>query len=118
MGVVTTASRESYEWISGHEDYGRFGEYFRHSVTRDDCRYIKPEPEPIHRILSMFNRDDFIYIGDADHDAQACQAAGGRFVLMNTREYDAETMESMSPDAVIENLLELPAALQKLRVDE
>ena len=87
-------------------------------MTRDECRFIKPEPEPIHRILKEFNRDGFIYIGDSDHDAQACRAAGGIFVLINTRGYDMETIKAMQPDAVIENLTELPEVLRKLRVDE
>jgi len=112
MGLVTTASRESYDRISNQEEYGCFGEYFKHSVTRDDVKYIKPEPEPIHRILKHYNNSDFVYIGDADHDAQASKAAGGRFVLINTREYDDETIESFAPWAVIESLDQLPETLE------
>jgi HAD superfamily hydrolase (TIGR01549 family) len=104
MGLVTTASRESYDRISNDPEYGCFGKYFKHSVTRNECKYIKPNPEPIHRILKLYNRDDFVYIGDADHDAYACKAAGGRFVLINTRGYDEETVRSFSPYAVIERL--------------
>jgi phosphoglycolate phosphatase-like HAD superfamily hydrolase len=118
MGLVTTASRDSYDWFSNHSDFGCFGKYFRYSVTRDDCRYIKPEPEPIHRILKLFKRDRFVYIGDSDHDAEACQAAGGRFILINTREYDADTIRSLKPDAVIESLVELPTVLETLKIDE
>ena len=114
MGVVTTASRESYDRISTQEEYGCFGEYFKHSMTRDDCKYIKPEPEPIHRILKHYNQTDFVYIGDADHDAQASRAAGGKFVLINTREYDAETLKELTPDTVIDTLDELPEALSRL----
>lgn len=114
MGLVTTASRESYDRISCSPDYGCFGDYFAISVTRDDCRYIKPEPEPIHRILKHFGQSDFVFIGDADHDAQASMAAGGRFILINTRDYDAETVKELSPDAVINSLTELPEALNQL----
>ena len=114
MGLVTTASRESYDRISTQEEYGCFGEYFKHSVTRDDVKYIKPEPEPIYRILNLYNHSDFVYIGDADHDAQACQAAGGRFVLINTREYDPATIESFKSWIVISNLDQLPEKLGSL----
>ena len=114
MGLVTTASRESYNRISCSPDYGCFGDYFAISVTRDDCRYIKPEPEPIHRILKHFGQSDFVFIGDADHDAQASRAAGGRFILINTRNYDDETVKEFSPDAVINSLTELPEALKQL----
>jgi len=114
MGLVTTASRESYDRISSHNDFGCFGDYFRYSVTRDECNYIKPEPEPIHRILEHFGRDDFVYVGDTDHDAQASHAAGGLFVLINTRNYGDETIKSLNPDAVIDNLRELPLTLQSI----
>jgi len=114
MGLVTTASRESYDRISTQEEYGCFGEYFKHSITRDDVKYIKPEPEPIHRILKHYNHSDFVYIGDADHDAQASRAAGGKFVLINTREYDSEVLKELSPKAVINRLDELPETLRSL----
>ena len=115
MGLVTTASRESYDRISSQEEYGCFGEYFKHSVTRDDVKYIKPEPEPIHRILNHYNHSDFVYIGDADHDAQASKAAGGKFVLINTREYESDVLNGLSPDAVINRLDELPDTLCHLQ---
>ncbi len=112
MGLVTTASRESYDRISSDTEYGCFGEYFKHSVTRDDCSYIKPDPEPIQRILKLYNRDIFIYVGDSDHDAYACNAVGGRFALINTRGYDADTIRSFSPYTVIERLTQLPENLE------
>ena len=115
MGLVTTASRESYDRISTQEEYGCFGQYFKHSMTRDDVKYIKPEPEPIHRILKQYNQTDFIYIGDADHDAQASKAAGGKFVLINTREYDTKVLKELSPNAVINRLDELPETLNRLQ---
>jgi HAD superfamily hydrolase (TIGR01549 family) len=111
MGLVTTASRESYDRISQDSAYGCFGDYFKHSITRDECRYIKPDPEPIHRILGLYHREAFVYIGDSDHDAYACNAAGGRFVLLNTRCYDEETVDSFSPYAVIDRLSVLPEIL-------
>ena len=113
MGLVTTASRKSYDRISREKTYGCFGDYFKHSITRDECRYIKPDPEPIHRTLKLYNRDTFVYIGDTDHDAYACNAAGGRFVLLNTRRYDEDTVSLFSPYAVIEKLSELPDVLEK-----
>jgi len=114
MAAVTTASRESYDRISSSEEYGCFGRYFTYSVTRDDCKYIKPDPEPIHRVLARYKTDKFFYVGDADHDAQACSAACGRFILINTRRYDETIIESLRPDAVIDDLRQLPAALETI----
>lgn len=114
MGLVTTASRESYERISNHQDFGSFGKFFKHTVTRDDCNYIKPDPEPINRILDLFNARDFVYVGDSDHDAEACKASDGLFILINTKRYDSSQIDTMNPDAIISNLSELPSILERL----
>jgi len=114
MGIVTTASRESYDRISRQNDYGYFGRFFKHSITRDDCWYIKPDPEPIERILKLFKRNDFAYIGDSDHDALACRKVGGIFVLLNTRKFDLKSINKLQPKAIINNLTELPDALDNL----
>jgi HAD superfamily hydrolase (TIGR01549 family) len=108
LGMVTTASRKGFERISCSEEFGYLGMYFKHSITRDDCGYIKPDPEPINRILKLFDRSDFIYIGDSDHDAEAAKAAGGSFILLNTKRYDEETLQRIHPDGILDRLNELP----------
>jgi HAD superfamily hydrolase (TIGR01662 family) len=114
LGLVTTASRESYEKISKSPSFGIFGKYFKKSITRDECKYLKPHPEPIHRILQLYDEEDFIYIGDSDHDAFAAQAAGGKFILVNSRDYDKDTLGLINPDYVIESLIELPDTIKQL----
>ena len=114
MGLVTTASRESYDRLSTSDEFGRFGEFFPWSITRDDCGYIKPDPEPINRMKALCGREDIVYVGDSDHDALAAKSAGVRFVLINTREYDETTINSFSTDGVIENLSQLPELLPNL----
>ena len=114
LGLVTTASRWSYERLSNSDEFGRFGSFFTKSITRDDCRYIKPDPEPINRMKKLHNREDVVYVGDSDHDALAAHAAGCKFVLINTREYDQDAMNSFRPDGVISRLSELPGLLEVL----
>ena len=114
MGLVTTASRESYDRLSTSDEFGRFGEFFPRSITRDECGYIKPHPEPINRMKGLSGRDDIVYVGDSDHDALAAKAAGARFVLLNTREYDDATIGSFITDGVIENLSQLSGLLSRL----
>jgi phosphoglycolate phosphatase-like HAD superfamily hydrolase len=111
LGLVTTASRESYEKLSKDIKFGKFGSYFKRSITRDDCLYIKPNPEPIERTLRLYDTNDFIYIGDSDHDGQAAKKAGGSFILINTRNYDKRTVSLIDPDYVIDKLNELPNLL-------
>jgi HAD superfamily hydrolase (TIGR01549 family) len=114
LGLVTTASRKGFERISQSVEFGCFGRYFTKSVTRDDCHYIKPDPEPINRILQHFGRGDFLYIGDSDHDAEAAKAAGGCFVLINTRPYDEDMIQKIQPDIVIDRLSELPDLVHRI----
>lgn len=114
MGLVTTASRWSYDRLSTSDDFGRFGEFFPVSITRDDCHYIKPDPEPLNRMKAICGRDDVVYVGDSDHDGFASRAAGAKFVLINTRGYDEETVSMLEPDAVIENMAQLPETLERL----
>ena len=114
MGLVTTASRESYDRLSKSDEYDRFGSYFPRSLTRDDVNYIKPHPEPLDKMKALYGREDVVYIGDSDHDGLSAQASGCRFVLINTREYDEETIKSFSPDGIISKLTELPALLKRL----
>jgi phosphoglycolate phosphatase-like HAD superfamily hydrolase len=114
MALVTTASRWSVDWILGSQEYCRLGRFFTHTVTRDDCSYVKPCPEAIRKALRLHGRDDFVYIGDSDHDAEAAKAAGGAFILVNTRGYDQEHMKQLEPDAVITGPGELPDVLSSL----
>jgi len=113
LGLVTTASRGAYERLSSSPEFGYFGRHFRHSITRDECGYIKPHPEPIARALRLFGRSEFYYIGDSDHDAQAAKAAKGFFILINTRRYDEKTIKTLDPHAVIDNLGALPDLLTR-----
>ena len=114
LGVVTSSSREEYERISSNSELGMFGKYFQFYITRDDCDYLKPDPEPINRILTLFGRSNFVYVGDTDHDAQATKDANGIFILMNTRGYNSDIIKNMTPHAVIYSLTELPEIMKKL----
>lgn len=114
MGLVTTASRVGYMKFAKDQQPEGLHRFFKHIITRDDCDYIKPDPEPINRILESFNESRFIYIGDSDHDAEAAKAAGGRFILHNTRGYSEEEIRELEPDAVVNKITELPSILNKI----
>ena len=90
MSLVTTASRWSYDRISTSDEYGCFGGFFKRSITRDDVGYIKPDSEPLNKMKQLCGREDVVYIGDSDHDGFSAKAAGCKFVLINTRDYDEE----------------------------
>ncbi|MCW4050978.1 MAG: HAD family hydrolase [Candidatus Bathyarchaeota archaeon] len=107
LGLVTTASRGSLDRISNSPDYGCFGRFFEYTVARDECCYVKPHPESLRKALAWFNTERFVYVGDSDHDALATEAAGGVFVLINTRGFDEAVTKRMNAVAVIHSLREL-----------
>jgi HAD superfamily hydrolase (TIGR01549 family) len=114
LGIVTSSSRVGYEWMSRSSVLGCFNKYFRHSITRDDCVYIKPDPTPIKLILKLFDRTDFVYIGDSKHDADAVKKTEGKFILINTHNYGGEELKQINPDWVIERLSELQELLPRI----
>jgi HAD superfamily hydrolase (TIGR01549 family) len=118
LGLVTSASRAGYDNISNNPEFENFGKYFKISITRDDCIYIKPDPEPIKRALQHFKRSKFVYVGDTDYDAEATAAAKGVFILINTKKYKNDILKLMNPYAIIENLSDLPRILKLISVSE
>ncbi len=112
IGVVTNTSE--CELLKIFHRFG-FGRYIDLYITRDYVNYLKPNPELVEKILKEFRKKRFVYVGDADHDAQAAKSAGGYFIMMNTRGYDRETIESIGPDAVIDSLHQLPDILKRLK---
>lgn len=116
LGLVTSASRAGYDNISNNSKFEYFGKYFKISITRDDCIYIKPDPEPIKKALQQFKQSKFVYVGDTDHDAEATAAAKGVFILINTKKYKNDILKLMNPYAIIENLSDLPRILKLISV--
>lgn len=117
IGIVTTTSKRELLKIFRRFDFGRYIDLY---VTRDDVDYLKPNPEPLKKILKEFGKRKFYYVGDADHDAEAVRSLGygfeGNFTLLNTRGYDEETIRSIKPDAVIytpAEIIEILARFQK-----
>ena len=113
LGVVTSASRKGYNRIAGNSSFGGFNRFFRHSITREDCHYIKPDPEPINKVLRLMGSTDFIFVGDSDHDAFAARSAGGRFILLKNNE-NPEWVRDHKPDGVISSLGLLPRKITEL----
>jgi HAD superfamily hydrolase (TIGR01549 family) len=114
IGLVTSASRAGYESISNSTKFGCFGKYFQTSITRDDCIYIKPDPEPILKALQLFKKTKFVYIGDSDYDAEATATANGVFILINTKKYENDILKLLNPYAIIEKISDLPPILKQL----
>ena len=116
IGIVTNTSEE--ELLEVLERFS-LKDYIDAHVTRNQVKYIKPHPEPVEKILSSSKATSYWYVGDADHDILASRAASKNLglasvsVLINTRGYDRETIETMNPDHTIDSLEELIPLLGK-----
>ena len=118
VGIVTNTSESELLQILNKFE---IGDYVNAYVTRDDSFYIKPNPEPVVKILRKLKTRRFFYVGDSDHDAEACRKAleleqnnfHGKFILMNTRNYNLKALASIRPNAIIQSLNELFPLLTK-----
>jgi HAD superfamily hydrolase (TIGR01549 family) len=107
IGIVTSTSEK--ELLKIMEKFG-FKKYIDEYITRDQVRYLKPNPEPFRRFFEKSDNEEFTYIGDSDHDAEAVERANriyglrGVFILINTRKLEHEKVEKMRPFAVIDSI--------------
>ena len=75
----------------------------------------KPRPQIFEHVLEAVacKPVDAVFVGDRlVDDIAGAQAVGMRAIL--TRQYRQEEPDSIAPDAVIEHITELPAALSRL----
>lgn len=78
--------------------------------------HVKPHPAIFENALQQIGVEagQAVYVGDRpDIDVRGAQGAGMRAVLIHTPYQDAP-LDEVVPDAVIDELPELPAALEKL----
>ncbi len=84
-------------------------------ITADDTERKKPEPEPLLECCRRLGRppEKAVYIGDTRVDIRAGRAAGTRTIGVLTGFDDREMLAGENPDAIIENLGGLEAALKR-----
>lgn len=83
LAIVSSKTRKEYEkYFRYRYDFAR---YFSVTVTADDTKKHKPDPEPILQVIQELqaNPNETIYIGDMQTDLQAAHAAGIRFAGAN-----------------------------------
>lgn len=82
LAVWTGRERESTEWLLRHH---RIGEFLDTYVCGDDLASHKPDPAGLDETLRQLGveRDDTIFVGDAEVDLLAGDALGIRTLLIN-----------------------------------
>lgn len=110
MGIVTSKSRVMAERVIALFELGRF---FKVLVAVDDTDYHKPHPLPvIHgaRLLGM-EPSRMVYVGDSPADIESGKGAGTATVGAAWGVASKERLLAAEPDAIIEDIGDLPALL-------
>ncbi len=84
-------------------------------VSAEDAEELKPHPAPLEAALRMLGRThrSAVMVGDTVHDIHAGRALGVPTVGV-TYGFGAESIRDAAPDALIDDITELPGALARL----
>jgi pyrophosphatase PpaX len=88
--------------------------FFDVTVGAEDTTRHKPNPEPLLLAIERLHAspDDAVYVGDSPFDVQAAKAAGaGAIAVTWGRIHSRERLEREQPDAIVDTVEELLAAL-------
>jgi pyrophosphatase PpaX len=88
--------------------------FFEVTIGAEDTERHKPHPEPLLAALAKLGSDasGAVYVGDSPFDVQAAKAAGiGSIAVTWGRIHSRERLEREEPDAVVDDVEELLAAL-------
>jgi len=110
MGIVTSKSRAMAERAIALFDLGKF---FKVLVTADDTDYHKPHPLPVQRGAELlgFEPVRLVYVGDSPADIESGKGAGTATVGAAWGVASKERLLAAGPDAIIEDIGDLPALL-------
>jgi pyrophosphatase PpaX len=110
MAIVTSKSRMMAERAI---DLFGLGGYFPVVVTADDTPTHKPDPQPVLYGASLLGVDPAraVYVGDSPADIESGKGAGAGTVAATWGVASRERLEAVLPDAIINDIAELPALL-------
>ena len=112
LGVVTAKRRASLDLA--FEVIRELRGFFDVTVGAEDTERHKPNPAPLLFALEHLGEDPAgaVYVGDSRFDVQAAKAAGiGSVAVTWGRIHSRERLERESPDAIVDGVEELLAAL-------
>lgn len=110
MGIVTSKSRMMAQRAIDLFDLNR---YFPVLVTADDTATHKPDPEPVRLGAALLGADlaRSVYVGDSPADIESGNGAGAGTIAATWGVASRERLLAVSPDAIIDDIAELPALL-------
>lgn len=80
MGIITSRTKEEFEYGFGQFDIKR---YFKTIVCADDTEEHKPNAAPLCKYMELTgaDREQVLYIGDSEYDSRCAGNAGTDFAL-------------------------------------
>lgn len=80
----------------------KLSELIDYSVSGDEVKNFKPDPEGILKALEMFklSNNDALFIGDTEHDLGAAKNAGVNFIGVNTGVFSSENWQALNVNYV------------------
>jgi pyrophosphatase PpaX len=112
LGVVTAKRRATLELA--FEVLPELRRFFDVTIAAEDTERHKPNPDPLLFALERLGTgtEGAVYVGDSPFDVLAAKAAGiGSIAVTWGRIHSRERLEREAPDAVVETVEELLAAL-------
>jgi phosphoglycolate phosphatase len=99
-GLVSNIGRLALEQALAR--FGLFG-LLAPVLSRDDVRFMKPDPEGIDRALASWGIPSAaaLFVGDSLTDVRAARAAGVRVAIIAGGESSAEALAALPPDVVL-----------------
>ncbi|RTZ92361.1 MAG: hypothetical protein DSY91_03710 [Deltaproteobacteria bacterium] len=80
--------------------------FFRITLSRDEVRFLKPEPEGLEKTISMLGLtpDKVIFIGDSRTDIRTAKKVGCHVAVAAQGENTRREMEPLGPDHLLASL--------------
>ena len=87
--------------------------YFDRVLTGEEVSQPKPAPDILIALLDYFqvSREEAVYVGDMDIDAETGAAAGVKTVIVATGSSTREEIEAAEPGLIIDSLDDFPEHL-------
>ncbi len=106
IGIVTNNGRAGTEVTLKRL---RLGDFFDAVVTRDDCDEMKPDSDPVRKVLSEMKilPGEAILVGDGVMDIMAARAAGLLSVAVATGPFSSERLLQAEPDYLLGSVNDL-----------
>jgi phosphoglycolate phosphatase len=113
LGLVTSGDRDRVVRQLGAY---RLRRYFATPVCSGDTRYRKPHPAPLRLALKQMRLAPAtcVYVGDSPEDLEMARRAGVRAIAVLGPFPTEARLRAAKPDALLESIRELPAALTRL----